>query len=344
MLICSSLGGKEYLNPFVYPQMPKLDFNDTIKYTSEKTYRDGSRKNFQSTLIWEDEDSDYLTYGFGNHSASYTVGDNNERTYIFNWGNHQIELLGGGENFLVFSNRPKTNYIKDSSKWKEIATNFFSYEHNSSVYINVKVESNSSSNIVGTKQIITPWGSLNAIEVREVRDDYIQLKPSNISYYQYAFISRQNLFTKLYINGIGFYSGTSSFSNLERRDSSSAGDKISSLSIDTYSVFPSWSAPEATEIELKFTENQKLARSTQNFQSSNVKFNPKSYLPKDEFSQTTSELNSWTWNGAFPWIYNHETASWFYYYFASDTCNAYDARNGNWFTFNGTSNSWVISN
>ena len=55
-------------------------------------------------------------------------------------------------------------------------------------------------------------------------------------------------------------------------------------------------------------------------------------------------LNSWTWNGAFPWVYNHETASWFYYHFAGNTCNAYDARNGNWFTFNGTSNSWVKSN
>ena len=60
--------------------------------------------------------------------------------------------------------------------------------------------------------------------------------------------------------------------------------------------------------------------------------------------KTTPLLNTWTWNGAFPWVYNHETASWFYYHFAGNTCNAYDARNGNWFTFNGTSNSWVKSN
>lgn len=55
-------------------------------------------------------------------------------------------------------------------------------------------------------------------------------------------------------------------------------------------------------------------------------------------------LGSWTWNGSFPWVYNHETASWFYYHFAGNTYNAYDARNGNWFTFNSTSNSWVKSN
>ena len=344
MLFCSSLGGKEYLNPFVYPQMPKLDFNDTIKLTSETTYRDGSRKNFQTTLTWEDEDLDFLTYGFGGHSGSYTIGNNNDNTWILNWGGHQIELFGGRETFFVFSNRPKTNYIKDSTKWNEVTTTFFSYDHNSSVNINVKVESNSTLNLVGTKQIITPWGSLNAIEVRRVRDDYIQLKPNNFSYYRYAFVSRQNLSTSLYINGLGFYSSTNTYSNVERRDSSSMSDKISLLSIDTYSDIPSWPVPEATEIELKFIENHKMASSIQNFQSSNVKFYPKSYLPKDELSTTTTELNAWTWNGAFPWVYNHETASWFYYHFAGNTCNAYDARNGNWFTFNGTSNSWGKSN
>ena len=67
-------------------------------------------------------------------------------------------------------------------------------------------------------------------------------------------------------------------------------------------------------------------------------------LEFDQFQQNISHLNSWTWNGSFPWVYNHETASWFYYYFAGNTCNAYDTRNGNWFTFNGTSNSWVKSN
>ena len=353
MLIWSSLGGREYLNPYLYPQMPELDTNDTLFYSEAKTYKDGSKKSFITDLVWEEEGLDFLAYGHDNYSLSVTREEGfadtekfgwNPSSVRFAWGNMQMESNGNFDSFLVFSNRPKSKYIKDSTKWNEVTTTFFSYDHNSSVNINVKVESNSTLNLVGTKQIITPWGSLNAIEVRRIRDDYIQLKPNNFSYYSYAFVSRQNLSTSLYIKGLGFYSSTNTYSNVDRRDSSSMSDKISLLSIDTYSDIPWSSVPEATEIELKFIENHKIASSIQNFQSSNVKFYPKSYLPKDELSTTTTELNAWTWNGSFPWVYNHETASWFYYHFAGNTCNAYDARNGNWFTFNGSSNSWVKSN
>lgn len=54
-------------------------------------------------------------------------------------------------------------------------------------------------------------------------------------------------------------------------------------------------------------------------------------------------LNSWTWNGAFPWIYNYSTSSWFYYNFNGTSYYVYDARNSNWYIFNEDGNNWVLA-
>lgn len=54
-------------------------------------------------------------------------------------------------------------------------------------------------------------------------------------------------------------------------------------------------------------------------------------------------LNSWTWNGAFPWIYNYSTSSWFYYNFNGASYYVYDARNSNWYIFNEDGNNWVLA-
>jgi hypothetical protein len=57
-----------------------------------------------------------------------------------------------------------------------------------------------------------------------------------------------------------------------------------------------------------------------------------------------TKLNSWTWNGAFPWVYNSLTDSWFYYAFSGNSYNAYDARSGSWFTFDSGTGAWNPSN
>jgi hypothetical protein len=59
---------------------------------------------------------------------------------------------------------------------------------------------------------------------------------------------------------------------------------------------------------------------------------------------STLYLDSWTWNGAYPWVYNANTDSWFYYYFKGSACNAYDARTSKWYTFDGQQKTWVNAN
>jgi hypothetical protein len=69
---------------------------------------------------------------------------------------------------------------------------------------------------------------------------------------------------------------------------------------------------------------------------------PQNLIVVDETS--SPQLDSWTWNGAFPWVYNSSTESWFYYAFTGNTCNAYDARSGSWFTYNGATGVWNQAN
>ena len=59
-----------------------------------------------------------------------------------------------------------------------------------------------------------------------------------------------------------------------------------------------------------------------------------------ESTQLVLDEGGWTWNGAFPWVYNSGTSSWFYYYFTDSSYNLYDARTGKWYTFDSSSKRW----
>ncbi len=63
-------------------------------------------------------------------------------------------------------------------------------------------------------------------------------------------------------------------------------------------------------------------------------------LNASSFELLNPQLNSWTWNGAFPWVYNSASDSWFYYAFSGNSYNAYDARSGSWFTFDSDTGTW----
>ena len=61
-------------------------------------------------------------------------------------------------------------------------------------------------------------------------------------------------------------------------------------------------------------------------------------------ANSTISLGSWTWNGAYPWVYNANTDSWFYYAFSEGKCHTYDARTSKWYTFDGQQKTWVNAN
>jgi hypothetical protein len=81
------------------------------------------------------------------------------------------------------------------------------------------------------------------------------------------------------------------------------------------------------------------------FVSSNVNVTPTSFsaITPTEYA-STAYLDAWTWVGQFPWVYNTNTDSWFYYYFKGSACNAYEARTSKWYTFDGQQKTWVNAN
>jgi hypothetical protein len=58
---------------------------------------------------------------------------------------------------------------------------------------------------------------------------------------------------------------------------------------------------------------------------------------------STAYLDAWTWNGAFPWVYNANTDSWFYYRFNGNACYAYDVRSNKWFAFDEGHGGWRLA-
>lgn len=68
---------------------------------------------------------------------------------------------------------------------------------------------------------------------------------------------------------------------------------------------------------------------------------PQNFTEKSEFSSPHSGmLQSWTWNGAFPWVYDHSSQSWYYYYFNNGGYFVYHSNLNNWFKFNISSGEW----
>jgi hypothetical protein len=78
--------------------------------------------------------------------------------------------------------------------------------------------------------------------------------------------------------------------------------------------------------------------------SSNFNVTPTSFsviTPTQHSS--TAYLDSWTWNGSFPWVYNANTDSWFYYRFNGNACYAYDIRSSKWFAFDEGNGGWRLA-
>jgi hypothetical protein len=211
--------------------------------------------------------------------------------------------------------------------------------------VTFKEETNASFEITGISPIQTPWGMTNAIKVVSIFDTFIQLNPSDSDsrFNRYAFVAKSNTSELLYVQGLGLYSYNRVFSTPQRRDNSSISSRNEALARDTYSDL--WSAPPISTIESKFLENSKVVRKEGLFKTTSIKLNIQGYnsLTTEQHS-TNPQLDSWTWNGAFPWVYNSATDSWFYYLFSGNSYNAYDARSGSWFTFDSGTGAWNPSN
>lgn len=331
-----------YLNPFIYPQSPKLDTNESITYSVKEYDNDGTIRILEGEVKADFDLFKFLHYGFGAYTGNIEIGETENITrYKFNFGTNTHDLNTGNDSYLVFQNRPSSKYLNNDDTWNEVSNSHGTFEHNETTWVRYKTETNSTHQIDGTSLIQTPWGALEAIKVVSLFDSYTEINPSDqeTRFMNYAFVSKGNRLTSYYINGLGLYSSKMNYSELERREAGSNSTRNEAISRNTYSDL--FSEPVPNIIETKFLENYKILHVEKEFKTTSLNLDIKSYNSSTtDHLNATPYLDSWTWNGAFPWVYNSATDSWFYYAFSGNSYNAYDARSGSWFTFDSGTGAW----
>ena len=77
------------------------------------------------------------------------------------------------------------------------------------------------------------------------------------------------------------------------------------------------------------------------YTSRNYADSPRSFLEtRDDLTAHPSMMQSWTWNGAFPWVYDNSSKSWFYYHSSSGGYFVYHANLKNWYKFDVSTGVW----
>lgn len=225
---------------------------------------------------------------------------------------------------------PSTKTIKVGDKWKNIGyrTGFteVTTQQGDILTLPIRIVLESESTFLGLESIDTIWGRKNAavIQTQKVFESGNQEWSDGAYKYRNTFEVTRQTIKEYFLKEMGAY-------KIETI-TQPAGYTFTQTYTPTGSS-QSYPYPSALETEILTYEYSSRNLSPTNFSEVTVSSN----------SGASVTIDSWTWNGAFPWIYNHGTASWFYYHFTGTGYMTYDARSGNWLNFNGATNSWVAS-
>ena len=324
--------GQKYENPyFTSPDAKDLvGHNIVYKVTSERVI-DGNKSEFYESTSAFEAPSYYgsidglLGNIFGieigkpdaNYSRSFHIIDGNTLSSFYgNMGNND-------SSYFLYDEIKKNKYIEIGQEFP-----FFSRRHriikfDDSQYMSTILdEVMSVTKFTGTESIPTPWGNKEAIVfetdyngTRLMLDTDPQTKEIKQSYYE----KQKFGYEKVYIvKGLGTFLSYQGSTN------------------------PIWSADSYLDQQ---TLNERFPSFliTTKFDSTSLTLDIKDFTPITDEILRINMLNGWTWNGSFPWVYNHDTGSWFYYHFNGNTCHAYDLNSHSWFSYDGNSKSWILN-
>jgi hypothetical protein len=189
---------------------------------------------------------------------------------------------------------------------------------------------------LGLELIETLWGPLYAAKIKLDHtcqitfEDLIDANGTAVNLLKIRYDDAKSEETQYYIKGWGFYKSISKITFGQRVISAtSILDGLHEASISSSDTEPSF----ISYVEQTLQSHTRGSISPTSFSAITLGENA-----------STLYLDSWTWNGAYPWVYNANTDSWFYYYFKGSACNAYDARTSKWYTFDGQQKTWVNAN
>jgi len=223
---------------------------------------------------------------------------------------------------------PSTSTVTIDQTWKNIAYRSGFTEVTTqagkmlTLPVRVVIESNSS--FLGLESIETIWGTKNAIVVKTQKLIASGNQDWNDGSYSYrnTFQDTPQTVTRYFVKGVGIYK------TITVTEASSYTTTI------TY--VPTNAAQSISYPSSKTTEVLTYEHSTRNLSSSDF-----SVVTQTSNTGSTLTLDSWMWNGAYPWIYNSSTSSWFYHSSNGNKSYVFDQRNSTWFAYEESTNLWV---
>jgi hypothetical protein len=342
-----------YENPFLYGA--KLEGNETATWSKFSQDFEDNESQLKETF--------HTNY---DHSISILVASRiKESQYPKDFQNLSFSITDGlinlistdADSFISYStsggytfhqsrfytSEPKSNLIKKGQKWIDIVDGHiysgeppfgWSSQNTNRIYLGLRMEAESE--ILGIFKIPTPWGPKDSIKVKRQSFMEIYADDTNSSFVPFnkqflLWISEEFYFLK----GLGTYQNTlsSNFVKVGLEIDADPTNPTNQIDID--------SLPSILKKRFNKSYEAKFDSTTKTLNVQN--FTEISSTQYQEILNQT-KLNSWTWNGAFPWVYNSLTDSWFYYAFSGNSYNAYDARSGSWFTFDSGTGAWNPSN
>ena len=338
------LAGEVYYdNPFLYEA--KLEGNETITYSHNTETFEGNTSSFLETIRknYDHVFSQFLAHRIKALQSEYPaalreVSFSPFRTFF---GNETIvsrsSANAGSSETVNYSGLPSKEFLAKGEEWITIiqggsnsGINVAGLLDTSNIWFSVH-QSIIKTKIVGLSKISTPWGDLDSLHLTEDIITEYNLQESD-SFCQVCLqVVQADCF---YIKGLGLFKRQSS-SNFIKTELQEDEDHFNPTNSLRLSEVPSTYHKLYKSSELKFDSTTKTLKIED--------FTEISSTQHEEILNQT-KLNSWTWNGAFPWVYNSLTDSWFYYAFSGNSYNAYDARSGSWFTVDSGTGAWNPSN
>ncbi|MEK9773807.1 MAG: hypothetical protein VW576_09620 [Opitutae bacterium] len=329
-------GVETYENPFL--NSPEFELNQFKQFSViEITNNDSpvnkseikeivDKRKFNGTALdtVKFTETSYDNNGFPIQDVSYIV-------YADDWAikssSEYTNDLSGQSLISVIGSEPTKAFLEIGEQWEIMASEMLKLDISENVSITGILTHLFEYEFHGTETISTIWGNFQAAKIKSLISQSYEYFDAIVSFEGDAILVEIPSFTvtaertEYYVKGFGRYKSIST------RTTSSWSEKNTNLRTQEHNT---WEYP------MKTVYRESTITST------NFNFTPSSFLSNSspQFKDNLY-LNSWTWNGSFPWIYNSSTDSWFYYYFVGNNVNAYDARSSSWHTFNHSSEEWV---
>jgi hypothetical protein len=286
----------------------KKDYHGTEIQTVKITETEFENNSFPKTTI------SYLDY----------AGD-----FLIRSSSEDSEDVAIGEIVSVIGESPEKELLEIGEEWEITGNEMLNVSFSEHIKATGVFTTVIRFRFLGLETISTAWGALQAAKIRETytqsRKFNEQIAVLNGDPYKITMtpiVANQEV-TRYYLKGFGIYK-----SSMSRTQGAWAEQDLNLR----------------TQVLSNFDYPAESTTSETAFVSSNVNVTPTSFsviTPTQHSS--TAYLDSWTWNGSFPWVYNANTDSWFYYRFNGNICYAYDVRSSKWFAFDEGNGGWRLA-